>query len=131
MIKEKQMITKRGGESTSDVCMLAFRKRTSPITEESFRPDRDLACEMVERKIRVQDLLNLLGQNSIVGPNNIMELLKWWQSGTRCGECSCLIENMSGRQSYCKDCATVRGRAQSKAYYEAHKEEIKIKNALR
>ena len=78
MIKEKEMITKRGGESTADICMMAFRKAYHPVTEANFQPDRELAVEMNDRRVRVQDLLNACIYDVV--PKNVVDLLDWWKT---------------------------------------------------
>ena len=124
MIKEKNMVTKRGGESTTDICMLAFRKTYSPITEKAFKPDRELAVEMVERKIRVQDLLELLCETQII-PSKIDALIGWYKMRKRnpiCPDCQSHYENPSGQRERCPDCATDRQRQQAKEWRERHPE---------
>ena len=64
-------------ESRTDACAHCFRKGALP-TEENFKPDMYLVHEMLDRGIRVQDILNAFVLKEF--PKEITGLLCWWES---------------------------------------------------
>ena len=119
-VQEKYMVTKRGGESTADICKLAFRKRVKPVTEASFEPERELAIEMVERGVRVQDLIKLLGQQGVIVSEPIGGLLNWWLSKDRCVDCDTAYFKTRANHLRCSSCRdTANNESNKRRYYES------------
>lgn len=63
-------------QSKNSICAWAFRKGKEAC-EASFEPDMDLAYEMYDRKVRIQDVLDyfLIGE---VG-SDIRAFMEWYQ----------------------------------------------------
>lgn len=75
-MSEIQMITKRHGESTADMCRMCFRNSWK-VTEAGMQPDIDLVHEMLDRGIRVQDLLYSLFPLANKDPK-VEGLIQWY-----------------------------------------------------
>lgn len=65
--------------SVSDAAMMCFRKKLAPVTEENLKLDSVLVFEMLDRKIRVQDLLGYLNLdiNDADKAADIRRLVDW------------------------------------------------------
>lgn len=61
----------------NDAAAMCFRKRLTPVTEENLKADSDLVFEMLDRKIRVHDLLDALLRSKGTMPQNVDSLLRW------------------------------------------------------
>lgn len=69
----------RTGHSKSSMCAWLFRKGKE-ANEASFEPDMDLVYEMMDRKIRVHDLINYtLGRDV---DSKTASFINWFQSRT-------------------------------------------------
>jgi len=65
-------------QSKNSICAWLFRKGKEAC-EASFEPDMDLAYEMFDRKIRVQDLLDACVSNATLS-TDINNFLNWYKA---------------------------------------------------
>ena len=68
-------------QSKNSICAWLFRKGKEAC-EASFEPDMDLAYEMFDRKIRVQDLLDEFISDTTMSPK-LCNFFSWYESTRR------------------------------------------------